>query len=64
MTADEFLERMVELRNAWTTSTKGETNQGRLLDAAESFISGMEEALQSATPQNNHPPPPPPRVRP
>jgi hypothetical protein len=64
MTAAEFLERMVELRNEWSAATKNETNQTKLFQAGESFIDGMEAALILATPSGNHPTPPYPRIRP
>jgi hypothetical protein len=64
MTAAEFLDRMVELRNEWSEATKSETNQTKLFQAGESFIDGMEAALILATPSGAHPPPPQPRIRP
>lgn len=64
MTAQEFLDRMVELRNEWSAATKDETDQTKLFQAGESFIDGMEAALILSTPNNAHPPPPPPRIRP
>lgn len=64
MTAQEFLDRMVELRNEWSAATKDEDNQTKLFQAGESFIDGMEAALILSTPSGSHPPPPQPRIRP
>lgn len=64
MTAAEFLDRMVELRNEWSAATKDEDNQTKLFQAGESFIDGMEAALILSTPSGSHPPPPQPRIRP
>jgi len=61
MTAQEFLDRISKLRDAWQGETKNETNQTRLFQAGESFISAMDEALDLA---GAHPNPPPPRIRP
>lgn len=60
MTPQQFMERMLELRNTWADDSKNETNQTKLFEFCETFIDGMEEALEDS---GNHPTPPPPRVR-
>lgn len=60
MTYKQFAERMSDLRNAWATDSNDTTNQTRLFELCETFITDMDSALEEV---GAHPDPPPPRVR-
>ena len=61
MTAQEFMDASIALRNQWSDACTKTNNAKDLLDLAEQFITDQDNLITTA---GGHPEPPPPRVRP